>query len=173
MNKIEPYTFIFDLDNTLVNTDNIKLNYNLPVYNNLFINPYNNIKTDRYLQNLLGKIKNKKIIFSNAMSCHVENVISALGIQKYFCNIIDRNKTKTLKPNLNSYIVTMQENNINDINKCIFFDDLIPNLITAKYIGWITVHISSKKIEHCCIDYSFINIHDALSYFINKNTTKL
>ena len=163
MQKLPPYTFIFDLDNTLVNTDALKIGINCN------INPYNTIKKDIELQELLSKIKNKKIIFSNAMDCHINSVLYALGIQDYISNIIDRNITKTLKPNLNSYITTLENIDITDINRCIFFDDLVQNLITAKYIGWVTIHISSEKSNHPCIDYSFSTIHDALRYFINKN----
>ena len=168
MNGENSYVFIFDLDNTLVNTDAIKINYNIQEGGQLFNNPYESIKADIKLQFLLSKINNKKIIFSNATQSHVENVINALGIKRYIGNIVDRTLTRTLKPNLNSYIITMQLAGIRDLKKCIFFDDLVPNLITAKYIGWKTVLIGSKYI-HPCIDYSFNNIHEALIFFLKNS----
>ena len=56
----------------------------------------------------------------------------------------------------------------NNLIGYIFFDDMISNLITAKYIGWITVYIGNKQINHNSIDYSFNNILDALRFFINN-----
>ena len=167
MGKSDDYIFIFDLDNTLVNTDALKLN--LSNSNKFYDDPYKIIKNDKKLQILLDKIKNKKIIFSNALNCHVDKVCNSLGITKYFHHKCDRSITRTLKPNLNSYVKLLEINNIKKINRCIFFDDLIENLITAKYLGWITVHISKDEYKHCCIDYNFNNIHQALEYFINKN----
>jgi putative hydrolase of the HAD superfamily len=158
--------FIFDLDNTLTDTNRIK--------HVKYANPYSVIKPDVNLQKLLNKINNKKIIFSNATIPHVISVLDALGIRNLFSNIVDRNITKTLKPNLNSYIELLKNSNINELNKCIFFDDLIPNLITGKYLGWITVLISKQEqienntIKHKSIDYCFRSIHDALIYFIKE-----
>ena len=122
MSNSQPYVFIFDLDNTLTDTNSIKKQYlsGGSLFNE---NPYSIIKIDRKLQFLLNKIKNKKIIFSNAMSSHVINVTNALGITHFFNKIIDRGITNTLKPNLNSYIITMQLAKLYDFKKCIFFDE--------------------------------------------------
>ena len=115
----EPYIFIFDLDNTLVNTNLIKSNNINQVIYDINYNPYSIIKKDKKLQFLLKKISNKKIIFSNASKPHIINVTESLGITNYFDLIIDRDITGTFKPNLNSYIITMQIAGIHNLYKCI------------------------------------------------------
>jgi len=170
------YIYIFDLDNTLLPTSDIQkkivnIPSNTPGISST--NFYNFIKKNNTLDQLIKKIPNKKYILSNATKLHVINSLERLGIINNFDEIIDRDITYTLKPNLNNYIITMNLvssslNINNNLISYIFFDDMISNLITAKYIGWITVYIGNKQNRHNSVDYSFNNIFDALLFFIKN-----
>ena len=163
------YIFIFDLDNTLLDTNGIKNKWYIlsKKYNNE-MNFYSLIKKDKILNKLLTILPYPKYILSNASRYHVINSLKYLGITNLFQNIIDRDITITLKPNLNNYITAINNINYSNIYNYIFFDDLVSNLITAKYIGWITVLIGKKHINHPAVDYSFNNINSALIFFLKK-----
>ena len=158
------YNLIFDLDNTLINTKKLKNKENKKIQ-------YNLQKEDKLLKLLLNKLKYPKYIFSNATEYHVKNILYQTKLSDQFKIIMDRDFTITTKPNLNSYITLLENIEINNDNnfKYIFFDDLIHNLITAKYLGWITVLINENyKNKHESIDYYFPNIYKALQFFIHK-----
>ena len=62
----------------------------------------------------------------------------------------------------NSIHLSYELSNIDPNDKCVFFDDLPENLISAKSFGWITVLINKKKYVHNNIDFWFPNIYLAL-----------
>ena len=61
-------------------------------------------------------------------------------------------------------------NNINQEDKCVFFEDSVDNLIVAKDRGWITVLIgpNTTRNMHESVDFYFPNIYVALNYFNSK-----
>ena len=143
--------WIFDLDNTLYMTQNVI---------------YEDIKKDYYLRCLINSLDGKKIIFTNATLSHAEAVLKQLGIRDLFYDIIDRNRLGGLKPDIKIYKKFLSLSYINNTDKCIFFEDNIINLITAKKIGWITILISKKRNKnYTFIDYKFNDIHSAVENF--------
>ena len=179
------YVLFFDLDNTLLNTDSLNfLNQIGPIYQKLnhqhlrkqgiqqIINIYQkNISPNQNLSKLLQSIKYPKYIITNASRIHSLLSLKSLGINHHFIGGIDANHLNRchLKPSFHPYILAMKMANINPKKqKCIFFDDLEPNLIIPKKLGWITILIGTvypKSKKPLYIDYCFSNIYKALNFF--------
>ncbi|KAL3616916.1 hypothetical protein CASFOL_039310 [Castilleja foliolosa] len=138
--------------------------------------PYDWLKPDHTLRALLHNLPIRKVIFSNGNEAHVANVLSRLGLEDCFDDIIcfetlNPARTDEVPENdeqLKSPIVCkLFENSfeqafkIADINpwKTLFFDDSIRNLQTAKNMGLQTVWVgSSHKTKG--VDYSLESIHN-------------
>ena len=92
-----------------------------------------------------------------------------------FDGILDIKKTNYIpKPDMKSYQIMKKMFHLNqfNINKSIFIEDTIENLMPAKKIGMTTVWIENKlndvnlKKKLTSVDYSFTNIKSFLK-FIN------
>ena len=148
--------FIFDLDNTLLATNEIYEKHNGILHD--FIYP------DYILQKLLAKIPNEKWILTNGSREHAKISLKKLGINKFFKGQIDRNSSEYMKPD--PYIYRLLSKHCKKKDK-IFFDDLVENLEEAKNQGWITVLIyPGPRIEAPYIDLHFSNIYEALYFFL-------
>ena len=148
--------WIFDLDYTL---------YNLPKTIQF---QHNYLKRDNYLGILLSFLPNKKLIFTNGTENHAELSLNKLDIKHNFSSIVARDTIRDLKPNYDSFIKFKRINKIKINDKCVFFDDLAENLISAKQHNWITVLINKNNYIHESIDFWFTNIYIALNFFICK-----
>ena len=145
--------WIFDIDNTLYQIDKNMFRYEL-------------LSKDKKLKDKIKSLPSKKLIFTNATMFHAYICLQRIDILNCFNGIVHRENIKDLKPNLSAYKKMMLLNSISLKDRCIFFDDSLINLISAKQFGWITVYINPNIINHQSIDYSFSNIHIALDYFI-------
>lgn len=188
------YLFFFDLDDTLLNTSELTFlnnlrqfyhnldNPNLQVKNyciNSITTSYNkNISYNHRLRSLLVKINYPKYIITNASRIHSILSIKNLGIMDLFIGGIDANSIprSELKPHPRPYKEALKIFKINNRKyKCIFFDNLAENHIEPKKMGWITVFIGqeySNNGKPRYIDYCFINIYEALNFFIDKLNIK-
>ena len=165
------YVLFFDLDDTILNLtkkEKNDLNKNLKFIDKPkdIFKAYNSINKRPKLNYLLEIIKNPKYIITNANKLHADLSLKNMNLNENFINIIDRDIMKCLKPNIQAYTVAMNIANIKDPNKCFLFDDQIPNLLSAKLIGWNTVYIGNINHNNKSIDFSFNNIYDALLFFI-------
>ncbi|XP_047311292.1 uncharacterized protein LOC124914735 [Impatiens glandulifera] len=150
--------------------------------------PYELLKPDPVLRNLLHSISIRKVIFSNADKKHVARVISRLGIEDCFDDSIcfeslnppaakgvakteDQIKDDSHKPNPmlpstpvickpfeDAYEQAFKIANINP-QKTIFFDDSIRNLQTAKSLGLHTVWVGSSQRTNG-VDHALESIHN-------------
>ena len=181
------YVLFFDIDNTLLNTDNLTfLSQMGPIYQKLnhqnlrqqaiqqIVKSYQkNISNNQKLSKLLENIKYPKYIITNASRVHAVLSLKSLGINHHFFGGIDANHLSRshLKPSIHPYILAMKMANINQKKqKCIFFDDLEPNLIVPKKLGWITILIGTvypKSKKPLFIDFCFSDICKAL-IFLNQ-----
>lgn len=152
------FNWIFDLDDTIQPS---------PPFTKGYYDFYNNIKIDTNLQKLLHELNGDKYIFTNATLSHANNVLNKKGIYQEFNSIIDRNIMNTLKPNVDAFLTFIHLSKINKHKINVFFEDSLPNLITAKKFGWITVLISPNSVRHNAVDFNFRTIHQALYYFLN------
>lgn len=140
--------------------------------------PYDWLKTDHTLKNLLHSVPIRKVIFSNGNEAHVAKVLSRLGLEDCFEDIVcfetlnptkkseepenscdELPKTPILcKPFENAFEQAFKIAGINP-HKTLFFDDSIRNLQSAKKMGMHTVWVgSSHKTQG--VDYSLESIHN-------------
>ena len=127
-------------------------------------------KNDR----LISKIRileGKKIIFTNATSKHAKKILKILELEDDFDQIIDIKDLEYIpKPDKRSYKKLLECLNLNkeNLDKTIFFEDTVKNLIPAKELGittvWMKNSINEKdfKKNFSFIDYSFNNLNEFL-----------
>ena len=123
---------------------------------------------------LVSKIRileGKKIIFTNATSKHAKKILNILELEHDFDQIIDIKDLEYIpKPDKRSYKKLLECLNLNkeDLDKTIFFEDTVKNLIPAKELGittvWMKNSINEKdfKKNFSFIDYSFNNLSEFL-----------
>ena len=123
---------------------------------------------------LISKIKileGKKIIFTNATSKHAKKILNILELEHDFDQIIDIKDLEYIpKPDKRSYKKLLECLNLNkeNLDKTIFFEDTVKNLIPAKELGittvWMKNSINEKDFMKNCnfIDYSFNNLNEFL-----------
>ena len=123
---------------------------------------------------LISKIRileGKKIIFTNATSKHAKKILNILELEHDFDQIIDIKDLEYIpKPDKRSYEKLLECLNLNkeNLDKTIFFEDTVKNLIPAKELGittvWIKNSINEKDFMKNCnfIDYSFNNLNEFL-----------
>ena len=123
---------------------------------------------------LISKIRileGKKIIFTNATLKHAKKILKILELEDDFDQIIDIKDLEYIpKPDKRSYKKLLECLNLNkeNLDKTIFFEDTVKNLIPAKELGITTVWIKNSMnekdfIKNCnFIDYSFNNLNEFL-----------
>ena len=123
---------------------------------------------------LISKIRileGKKIIFTNATSKHAKKILKILELEDDFDQIIDIKDLDYIpKPDKRSYKKLLECLNLNkeNLDKTIFFEDTVKNLIPAKELGittvWMKNSINEKDFIKNCnfIDYSFNNLNEFL-----------
>ena len=123
---------------------------------------------------LISKIRmleGKKIIFTNATSKHAKKILNILELEHDFDQIIDIKDLEYIpKPDKRSYKKLLECLNLNkeNLDKTIFFEDTVKNLIPAKELGittvWMKNSINEKDFMKNCnfIDYSFNNLNEFL-----------
>ena len=123
---------------------------------------------------LISKIRileGKKIIFTNATSRHAKKILKILELEHDFDQIIDIKDLEYIpKPDKRSYKKLLECLNLNkeNLDKTIFFEDTVKNLIPAKELGittvWMKNSINEKDFMKNCnfIDYSFNNLNEFL-----------
>ena len=123
---------------------------------------------------LISKIRileGKKIIFTNATFKHAKKILKILELEHDFDQIIDIKDLEYIpKPDKRSYKKLLECLNLNkeNLDKTIFFEDTVKNLIPAKELGittvWMENSINEKDFIKNCnfIDYSFNNLNEFL-----------
>ncbi len=151
--------WVFDLDNTLYQTDKIKNK------------DYSTIHKDHYLKCLLHGLEGDKYIFTNATLEHAEMVLHKMDIMECITDIIDRRQMKTFKPYEKAFDYFIKKTGIFQNEQVLFFEDTIENLFVAKQkYGWKTVFIlpismpKPKNYERY-VDFLYHDIHSAVESF--------
>ena len=107
---------------------------------------FSELNEDTPLKTLLGKIKGKKSIYTNATFKHAKNILKSMGIFQEFEIIFDiKDANYVAKPDINSYLMMKKKIGLNDsnISKSIFFEDTAKNLKPARELGMSTVWIEN------------------------------
>ena len=107
---------------------------------------FSELDEDITLKTLLGKIKGKKSIYTNATFKHAKNILKSMGIFQEFEIIFDiKDANYIAKPNPKSYHMMKKKLNLNNknISKSIFFEDTAKNLKPARELGMSTVWVEN------------------------------
>ncbi len=129
------------------------------------------LKKNEQLKSKIRILEGKKIIFTNATSKHAKKILKILELEDDFDQIIDIKDLEYIpKPDKRSYKKLLECLNLNkeNLDKTIFFEDTIKNLIPAKELGittvWMKNSINEKdfKKNFSFIDYSFNNLNEFL-----------
>ena len=129
------------------------------------------LKKNDQLISKIRLLEGKKIIFTNATSNHAKKILKILELEHDFDQIIDIKDLEYIpKPDKRSYKKLLECLNLNkeNLDKTIFFEDTVKNLIPAKELGittvWMKNSINEKDFLKNCnfIDYSFNNLNEFL-----------
>ena len=133
------------------------------------------VKPDEELNELIKKIKGKKIVFTNADISYVKKILKNLNLENIFDDIYDIEKMDYLpKPNLKTYKKLISTYNF-DVKKAILFDDIPQNLLPAADLGLKTVQVYNKKLDKELngrskkIDYMTNNLKEWLKKWMLSN----
>lgn len=110
-----------------------------------FLSFVHNIPLERYIQydpeldRMLGRLKLRKVIFTNADATHARRVLSRLGILHHFEAIIDIHLLEFLnKPDRRSYVKALDFIDAQP-QQCIMIEDSMANIEGARAQGIATV----------------------------------
>ena len=129
------------------------------------------LEKNDHLTSKIRLLEGKKIIFTNATSKHARKILKILELEHDFDQIIDIKDLEYIpKPDKRSYKKLLECLNLNkeNLDKTIFFEDTVKNLIPAKELGittvWMKNSINEKDFMKNCnfIDYSFNNLNEFL-----------
>ena len=129
------------------------------------------LKKNDQLISKIRLLEGKKIIFTNATSNHAKKILKILELEHDFDQIIDIKDLEYIpKPDKRSYKKLLECLNLNkeNLDKTIFFEDTVKNLIPAKELGittvWMKNSMNEKDFMKNCnfIDYSFNNLNEFL-----------
>ena len=133
------------------------------------------VKPNEKLNELIKKISNKKIIFTNADMPYVEKILKRLNLNNVFDDIFDIKKMNYIpKPNIKTYKKLITTYKVKT-SKAILFDDIPQNLVTASKLGLKTVQVYNKNLDKELngrskkIDYMTNNLKDFLQKWIVNN----
>ncbi|KAG7573320.1 HAD-like superfamily [Arabidopsis suecica] len=121
--------------------------------------PYGSIEPNKKLRNLLNKIKQRKIIFTNSDRNHAVKVLKKLGLQDCFEEMIcfetmnpnlfgsttrpDEHPV-VLKPSLTAMDICIRVANV-DPRRTVFLDDNIHNITAGKSVGLRTILVGRAE----------------------------
>lgn len=103
------------------------------------------LRADTALVDAMTHYPGRKIIFTNANQAHAERVISILGLQGVFSDIIDILQVSPYcKPLPEAYEKAIKISGISDPGKCVMIDDSSRNLKTASEMGFFTIQVGTE-----------------------------
>ena len=113
------------------------------------------VSVDPELRHTLKTLELPSYVFTNGSRCHVDRVVTALGLDGIFAGIFDiRIADYQPKPNPRPYRQVLQKLALSG-NQCIMVEDQLQNLQTAKQFGMKTVLVGAKESvreEHSYLD---------------------
>lgn len=128
----------------------LRTEYNID--ENDFLEYVHDIPLDQYLQpnkelaNTLNLYSERKVIFTNASRKHAERVISVLGLEGVFDQIIDIIQISPwCKPFPEAFTKAFEIAGVGDPENCVFLDDSQRNLMAARQFGVYTIQVGSES----------------------------
>jgi putative hydrolase of the HAD superfamily len=100
------------------------------------------VAPDPALDEALGRLDGRKVIFTNASTRHAENVLERLGVHGHFAEIFDIAAANYVpKPQPEAYRMLVERHRI-DPARAVFVEDLAINLAPAAALGMTTVWVA-------------------------------
>lgn len=107
------------------------------------------LSPDPLLLSALEEIPQEKYIFTNASRGHAERVLELTGLRNCFKGIIDFSDiVPYCKPNSEAFQIAMRIIGEDDPAAILLIDDMVPNLISARNLGWSVLLVAEKPIEN-------------------------
>ena len=111
------------------------------------------ISFDPELRDTLKTLELPSYVFTNGSRCHVDRVVSALGLDGIFADVFDiRIADYQPKPNPDPYRRVLQKLALTG-DQCIMVEDQLQNLQTAKQFGMKTVLVGGTEPVQGECDY--------------------
>lgn len=108
-------------------------------------------KNEELIQ-MLASLPQRKIIFTSSNVNHARNVLNYLEIEDYFDEILDSYKTAPyIKPQQEAFMKALDLVDIESSQGCIFVDDILDNVQSAKEVGFFSILVSKNSDD----DYPF------------------
>ena len=102
------------------------------------------IERDEKLRAMLLKIKTPKWVFTASVAAHARRCLEKLGIDDLFEGIIDvRAVGWETKHSPRAYEAAMRIAGVDDPSDCLFLDDSVSNMRTAREVGWTNVLVGT------------------------------
>lgn len=106
------------------------------------------LKPDRYLKEMLLKIKARRVCFTNASMSYSREVLERINMMDCFdtifcCDYADKDHFS--KPDTEAYQIVMRILGVRDASKLHFFDDKYINIESALGFGWNCFHITRER----------------------------
>jgi putative hydrolase of the HAD superfamily len=100
------------------------------------------LKPDPELGQVLRCYPQRKLVFTNATRKHAEKVLEVLGVRDCFEDIVDIYTIQPFcKPQVEAYQIAMRIAKEPVPQRCLFIDDTIKNVETAREMGFVTVRV--------------------------------
>jgi putative hydrolase of the HAD superfamily len=120
----------------------------------LAVNPGDFLQKDKKLIEILSKLEGKKIVLTNNPSEFAKRILKTLGVEDFFDFVIGESEIKYKhKPNEEPFNIVSKKCR----GKKIMIDDNLRNLLTAKKLGFETIHVGNFVIGS---DYNINNIYE-------------
>ncbi|PKO17284.1 MAG: pyrimidine 5'-nucleotidase [Chloroflexi bacterium HGW-Chloroflexi-10] len=109
--------------------------------------PVNKIlQKNQVLIEILSKIPQRKVIFTNSDRWHTQRVLSTLGIDQFFTQIIDiLDISPYCKPMPEAFEIALNNFCITKLDECLMIDDSYRNIKAAQSMGLSTIWVSSQN----------------------------
>lgn len=102
------------------------------------------IERDEALRGMLERIETPKWVFTASAAAHARRCLAALGIDDLFEGIIDvRAVGFETKHSPKAYEAAMRIAGVEDPAACLFLDDSVSNMKTARAVGWTNVLVGT------------------------------
>ena len=129
-----------------------------------------NLVANSELQDLLINLPQRKFIFTDSTTSHVNDVLNKLEVDlALFDDIYDAEKGNfAYKLSSDAFVAFCNYYQINP-KESIFFEDRERNLSLAKLVGFKTVLITETNVSKAEVDYCFSDINQALKALKKDN----
>lgn len=118
------------------------------------------VVTEVGLRHTLKRLSGRKIIFSNAPKHYIVAILKALRIAHFFSAIISLENTKHIpKPDIRAFYRVLHSARLNPA-RCIFVEDTLSNLKTAKRLKIRTVFLNKRRHRPAYVDQAIGHLRD-------------